>query len=97
MAACALDGAGVQRQRERYAQIGARARVLSRTPRRLVASLAGDVDAGLVAETLAIERECCPFFELVWAPDSRRLTVSVADAEHEAALAAIAFALGLAE
>lgn len=60
-----------------------------------MADLAQDVDAELVAETIAIERECCPFFALTWEPDRRRLTISVPQAAHEPAIDAIAFALDL--
>jgi hypothetical protein len=54
-----------------------------------------DVDAELVAHAVAIERQCCPFFALAWEPDRRRLTVSVARAEHEPAIDAIVVALNL--
>jgi hypothetical protein len=53
------------------------------------------VDPKLVEELLAVERECCPFLELGWEPRAQRLTVCVAHTEHEPALDAIAFALGL--
>jgi hypothetical protein len=51
--------------------------MIERTPRRFVAELGEDVDAELVAEAIAIERECCPFFVLTWEPAQRRLTVAV--------------------
>jgi hypothetical protein len=92
---CALDEAGLRSQLERYRQAGRNARLIERTPRRLVANLDEDVDAELVAETIAIERECCSFFTLTWEPDRRRLTISVSQAEHEPAMDAIAFALNL--
>jgi hypothetical protein len=92
---CALDESGLRAQVERYRQAGRNARVIERTPRRLVAALDENVDAELVAQTIAVERECCPFFALTWEPDRRRLTVSVSQAEHEPALDAIAFALDL--
>ena len=92
---CALDQEGLRSQLERYRQAGQNARLIERTPRRLVADLDQDVDAKLVAETVAIERECCPFFALTWEPDRRQLTVAVSQAEHEPALDAIAFALDL--
>jgi len=92
---CTLDESGLRLQLERYRQAGQNARLIKRTPRRLVAELAKDIDTELVAETVAIERECCPFFALSWEPDRRRLTVSVTRAEHEPAIDAIAFALNL--
>lgn len=90
---CGLDQAGLRSQLERYRQAGRDAHLIERTPRGLVVDLDQHVDVELVAETVAIERECCPFFTLTWEPDRRRLTISVSQAEHEPALEAIAFAL----
>lgn len=92
---CALDEPGLRSQLNRYRQAGRNARLIERTPRRLIADLGDDVDVELVAETVAVERECCPFFSLTWEPDRRRLTVAVSEATHEPALDAIAFALDL--
>jgi hypothetical protein len=92
---CALDEASLRLQYERYRQAGAGARLVDRSPRRLMVDLDQRVDVPLVERLLATERECCPFFELGWEPDLRRLTVSVSQAEHEPALDAIVFALGL--
>ena len=93
---CALDEAGMRAQRDRYREAGAGARVVERRCRRLVVDLDGRVDERLVRELLAVERECCPFFELGWQSRARRLTVAVSRTEHEPALDAIAHALGLA-
>jgi hypothetical protein len=92
---CALDEVALRSQLERYRQAGRNARLIERTPSRLVADLGDDVDTELVSAALAVERECCPFFALTWEPDRRRLTVAASDAAHEPALDAIAFAMGL--
>ena len=92
---CALDESGLRLQLERYRQTGRNARLIERTPRRLVADFDEDVDAQLVAEAVAVERECCPFLLLTWESDRRRLTVSVSRTAHEPALEAIALALNL--
>ncbi|HTB69972.1 MAG TPA: hypothetical protein VK707_03235 [Solirubrobacteraceae bacterium] len=92
---CALDEAGLRQQLERYRQIGRGANVRERGARALVLDVDRRVEADLVEGTIATERECCPFFDLRWEPDVRRLTISVSHAEHEPALDAIAFALGL--
>lgn len=92
---CALEEAGLARQRERYRSAGAGARVLERSRRRLVLELSERADARQVEELVAIERECCPFFELSWQPAQRRLAVAVSREAEEPALEAIAFALGL--
>jgi hypothetical protein len=52
-------------------------------------------DDALIDELIAVERSCCPFFTLEWEPGERRLTVTVEAPEHEPALDAIAYALGL--
>ena len=92
---CALDESGLRSQLERYQQAGRNARLIERTPRRLVADLDESVEAEVVSEAIAVEQKCCPFFVLTWEPDRRRLTVSVSHAAHEPALDAIALALHL--
>lgn len=92
---CALDEAGLRLQLERYRRAGEGARLIERTPSRVVVDLDAYVDGKLIEEAVAIELECCPFFALDWEPVRRRLTVSVSHVEHAPALDAIAFALGL--
>jgi hypothetical protein len=92
---CALDETGLRAQYERYRRAGAGARVVERSSQRLVVDLADQVDVRLVDETIAIERECCPFYELGWDPERRRLAVAVSQPSQAPALEAIAFALGL--
>ena len=93
---CALDDAGSRRQLQRYRAAGRRARLIEQTSRRLVVEIDPAVQIDLVDELVAVERECCPFFTLLWEPDRRRLAVSVCEPEHEPALEGIAFALDLA-
>jgi len=92
---CALDEAGLRSQHERHRQTDEGARMVERRSRRLVVDFNEHVDPRLVEELLVVERECCPFFELGWEADLRRLTVSISQLEAEPALDAIAFALGL--
>jgi hypothetical protein len=94
--ACSLDAPGLIAQRERYRELGRGARLIERTSARLVVELYEGLDTGLLEQTLAIERECCPFFELRWESATRRLEVSVAAAAHAPALDAIAHSLGTA-
>jgi hypothetical protein len=94
---CALDETGLRSQLDRYGRVGKGASVVSRSNRRLVVELAPSVDANLVEATVALERQCCPFFTLDWQVLTRRLTISVAAAEHEPALDGIAVALGVEE
>jgi hypothetical protein len=91
-----LDEDGMRRQCERYRELGRGARVIVYTPRHLSIELSEDADVQLVAETAAIERECCPFFDVSWDRVARRLSFAVSAAEDEPALDAILFSLGLA-
>ena len=92
---CDLDADGLRAQAERYRRTGEGAELLERSPRRLIARLREDVDVTDVTEAIAIERDCCPFYEIDWDPGSRRLSFSVSRPEHAPALGAIATALGL--
>lgn len=94
---CELDADGLRAQFERYRRAGEGAELLERFPRRLAIRLRPQVDADEVGEAVATERTCCPFYEIAWDPDSRELSFAVHATEHEPALDAIAFALGLSE
>jgi hypothetical protein len=94
VASCTLDETGLRAQYERYRKAGAGARLVDHSKRSLTVELDA-VSSDLVEEIVAVERECCPFFDLRWQPGLRRLTVSVGADEHEPALGAILFALGL--
>jgi hypothetical protein len=92
---CALDEHALHAQVEHYRRAGEGALLIDRTRRRLTVELDRRVDAQLVHELLATERECCPFFAISWQPQTRRLAFSVSAAEHEQALDGIALALGV--
>jgi hypothetical protein len=94
---CSLDAGGLRNQGERYAAIGRTVVGVERSPRSLVVDLGPSADRALVEETLRIERECCPFFDLDYDPDRRRLSVAVASEEMDAAIDAIAAALGASD
>jgi len=91
---CALDAAGMDRQRERYRAAGAGARVLERSARRLSVQVAPGAAEG-IPELVEIERSCCSFFQIEWAPDERLLSVAVTEGRDEPALDAIVHALGI--
>ncbi len=94
IAQCNLDLPGLRAQRERYADLGASVQAAERTAGRLTVRFGPDLDETLLQETIAIERECCPFFLLDYDTKARELAVGVRDAEQEPALDAIASALG---
>jgi hypothetical protein len=93
IAECRLDLDGLRVQRDRYRRIGEHIERLERGPRRLDVWLRPDVDLGLVREAVAVERECCPFYEIEVDPDARRLSLSVDEGAQDPALDAIRFAL----
>ena len=94
-ASCSLDESGLIAQRERYMQLGAEVVVTERDQGRILLQVAPGVADSLVEELIAVERECCPFFELGWDPRRRSFSVSVSEPRYEPALDAIAYALGL--
>jgi hypothetical protein len=93
IAHCALDRAGLQAQGARYSRLAVAVSALQREPRRLTVEFDADVDRELLGQTLAIERECCPFFTLELDARGRRLRASVSRAEDAPALDALAEAL----
>ncbi len=93
---CTLDAMSLQAQVARYRRAGTGARLLDRTPRRVLVELGADVDSALVSEIVAVERDCCPFLTIAWEEQAlRRLSVSVDRVEDEPVLDAIEIALGL--
>ena len=68
--------------------------MIERERRRRVIRVAAEVPESLICRLIEVERGCCPFFDLAWDRESRRLTVEVPDSDHEPALEAIVSALG---
>jgi hypothetical protein len=94
---CSLDQSERGVQLARYRRVGDGARVLERSGRRLVVAVDDAVLDREVSDLVDVERACCPFFDLGWSPARRTLSVGVSSSDHEPALDAIAFALGLAD
>jgi hypothetical protein len=93
-AACSLDETELRAQLARYRAIGAAADLVQRSRQRLVMRVGDRVSDPVVEELVAVERRCCPFFDLGWEQERRYLTISVSSSEEEPALDAIASALG---
>jgi len=91
---CRLDADEIRSQRDRYRGAGEGATVLERTSRRLVVEIS-PAGASVFPDLVEVESDCCPFFELDWDSSKRRFSIAVAEREHEPALEAIGFALGL--
>lgn len=93
IAECRLDLAGLNDQRKRYRALAPYVVEVDRRPGALQVRFGPNVDSRLLEQTLAVERECCPFFRLEYATGPRVLSASVERAEQDAALEAIAYAL----
>ena len=90
---CRLDLTGHHEQRERYRRLALALESTEREPQRLTARFSSALDQSLLAETLAIERECCEFFQIDYEPAERLLTVRVDDPRLDPALDALQYAL----
>jgi hypothetical protein len=90
---CSLDQARLEEQRARYRTVGRSGRIVSRAERQVVIAVSERVPDRLVEELVAVERECCPFFELDWQPGPRWLTVAVPAAVQAPALETIVRAI----
>jgi hypothetical protein len=90
---CSLDPEAIRVQRKRYAALGRDLVDFERQRGRLTATFAPTVDGDLVRETIEVERECCPFFALVYDPAESRLSITVDDPAQEPALDALRYSL----
>jgi len=93
---CALDGAGMSEQRARYARLAPSVTRVQREPETVLIEFEQEFDRQALDEALAVERECCPFFQFAFDEQQRRLRATVAATEQLPALDAMADALGAA-
>jgi hypothetical protein len=91
---CSLDEAGAREQRARYARLAGAVRRLVRETDSVEIEFGQDLDPELLEEALAVERECCPFFQFSFDRSEGRLLVTVADESMLPALDAIAYGFG---
>jgi hypothetical protein len=89
---CTLDPAEMTAQRDRYARLATHVARVDRAPQRLRVRFDTAVDHALLADTLAVEADCCSFFAVALEGDAAELTVPTPDLDP--ALDAIAHALG---
>jgi hypothetical protein len=78
-------------QLARWRRLGRSAAAVQRNPGRVTVTFGPDLDRALLEDTLAVERECCPFFR--FEVGERRLGISVAEPADEPGLDALAYAL----
>jgi hypothetical protein len=89
---CALDQTGLREQYARYQRLAATVTCVERTPETITVKFDDQLDRDLLAEALAVERECCPFFVFDFGDHDRRLTAGVRQPQQSPALDAIATA-----
>ena len=94
---CALSDEGMHAQRERLRRLGASVAGFESAERHITIEFHPGLDHQLLDETVAVERECCPFFRFGFDWPLRQLTVSVDDLQHRAGLDALAYALGVGQ
>jgi hypothetical protein len=88
---CTLDAQGFDHQRERYRLLALSVTRLVREQDRLVVVFDRDVDCNTLADLIAVETDCCPFFTFTFTFEvrSRRVEVGVDKRSAAAALDAI--------
>jgi hypothetical protein len=91
---CALDEAGVQAQQARHARLAPSVTNLERQAEAVLFAFADDYDRQALEEMVAVEKQCCPFFDFAFNEGRRELTVGVKEEEMLPALEAIAAHLG---
>jgi hypothetical protein len=91
---CALDEAGVQAQQARHARLAPSLTRFERRGNSMLFGFGEDYDRQALAEMVAVEKECCPFFEFAFDHAKRVLQVNVTEKEMLPALEAIASHLG---
>lgn len=94
---CSLEDLELRRQLERYRAAGGGAEVIEWGRQRRVIRVASAVPESLIEMLVEVERACCPFYELSWESATRCLAIGVAAIEHEPALDALGYALGLTD
>lgn len=87
---CALNDAGVQVQRARYAHLAPSVTLVQREPAALQLIFDADFERHTLERALATERQCCPFFHFELS--GQRLRVTVDDDAYRPALDALASA-----
>jgi hypothetical protein len=91
---CALDEAGVQAQQARHARLAPSLISFERRGEAVLFGFGETYDRQALEEMVAVEKQCCPFFEFTIDRAKRELRVSVTEKEMVPALEAIASHLG---
>ena len=92
---CALDESGVDEQRARYASLAPNVTGLKREAEAVSIEFREDFDRRVLDQAIEVERACCPFFQFELDEASRRLRITVREADQVQALDALAYAFGV--
>jgi hypothetical protein len=92
---CRLDERRLEAQLTRYRALAASVSGSTREPQRLRIEFDDGADIELLRRTVAVERECCSFFEIELDERARTLSVGVAEPALVPSLDAIADAFRL--
>ena len=90
---CSLSAGELAAQLDRYHALGRAAAEVENATGRVVVRFSEEPPAALLKQTIEVERGCCPFLDLDYDPEARRLTVTADDVEHRAGLDTLAQAL----
>jgi hypothetical protein len=91
---CALDEAGLQAQQARHARLAPSLISFERRGESVHFRFSEGCDRQALEEMVAVEQECCPFFDFAFDRARRELRVGVTEKEMLPALDAIASHLG---
>jgi hypothetical protein len=90
--ACELGRDGLRRQLDRYRHLGREVEAIESDGNSLTVRFPPTVDEALMAEAIAVEQQCCPFFTIRFDAVDGRLSFTVAEPAQRPALDAIRYA-----
>jgi hypothetical protein len=93
IAQCHLDLAAAREQADRYRRLGATATHIECRGDALTTTFGDQLDEQLLKETIAVEGDCCPFFDFAYQPAERRLSITVQQPDQRPTLDALHHAL----
>jgi hypothetical protein len=90
---CRLDENAFGAQLRRYRELSRHVEQLERRTGEVIARFDAGVSAGLLEQTLSVERECCPFVVLEYDATRRQLTITVQNIAQDPRLDSLFHAL----
>ena len=94
--ACSLQGHEVEEQRRRHEALARSATGAVFDGEAVTVSFGESLDRALLDDMIAVERRCCPFFDIAYDEGTRLLRIGVRDPSMAPALDVIAERLGAA-